>query len=174
MKKIIQINFDKINKYDERLVIKFTMQDEEGKYVLDENYESYHINMAKAYDKWYNKEELTKFEKILLIMMLEEKEELLKVSKGDKELELMVRKIFEESEDPNIIGLYDKDEMNAWMMDVAKEVAKEEGIEQGIEQGQNEKSIEIAKSMIKDNESLDKIAKYTGLSLEEVENLKID
>lgn len=36
---------------------------------------------------------------------------MIEVFKEDEELELMVRKIFEESEAPNVIGVYDKDEI---------------------------------------------------------------
>lgn len=40
--------------------------------------------------------------------------------------------------------------------------------------GKAERSIEIAKNMLKDNESIDKISKYTNLSIEEIEKLKED
>ena len=163
-KKIIQINFNKIEKYDDRIIIKFMMRDEEGKYEIDKNYINYHINMAKIYEKYYNKEELSKFEKILLIMMLEDKEELKVVSEGDEELENMVRKIFEESEDPNVIGVYDVEEMNTWMMDVSKSLGKAEG--------QKEKSLEIAKNMLSMGIDIDTVVKVTKLSKEEVEGLK--
>ena len=47
-----------------------------------------------------------------------------------------------------------------------------EGLEKGIEEGSKEKCHEIAKSMLNDNEPLDRISKYTGLSIEEIEKLK--
>ena len=50
-KKIIQINFDCTNKFDERIIIKFMLMDEEGKYIIDENFENYHINMASIREK---------------------------------------------------------------------------------------------------------------------------
>ena len=51
------------------------------------------------------------------------------------------------------------------------EFAEEKGIEQGIEQGKQTKAIETARIMISDNESLEKIAKYTGLELDFIEAL---
>ena len=45
-----------------------------------------------------------------------------------------------------------------------KEIVKEEGIA--------EKTIEIAKKMLKDNASIELISKYTNLSIEEIEKLK--
>ena len=46
------------------------------------------------------------------------------------------------------------------------------GIEQGIEQGENNKSIEIAKNMLNKNMNINIISEVTGLSKEEIENLK--
>ena len=46
--------------------------------------------------------------------------------------------------------------------------AKEEGIEEGLK----EKSIEIAKNMLKDNVDINIISKYSGLSVEEINKLK--
>ena len=42
----------------------------------------------------------------------------------------------------------------------------------GYIDGMAEKSIEIAKNMLKENVNLELISKVTGLSLEEIENLK--
>lgn len=47
----------------------------------------------------------------------------------------------------------------------------EQGLEQGIEQGQQNKSIEIAKEMLKNEEDIEKIIKYTKLTREEIEKL---
>ena len=105
-------------------------------------------------------------------MLLEDKDKLLQVAQEDKELKLMVRKIFEQSEDPNVIGVYDKDEMNAWKMDVAKSIALEKGLERGLEQGQKEKSIDIAKNMLVKKMDIETISEITGLTINEIEGLK--
>ena len=44
-------------------------------------------------------------------------------------------------------------------------------LDYAISTGEKKKSIEIAKNMIEENESLEKIIKYTGLSKEEIEEL---
>ena len=49
----------------------------------------------------------------------------------------------------------------------------EEGIEQGIEQGEKKKALEIAVEMLKDNEPMEKIIKYSKLSREEIEKIKL-
>ena len=48
----------------------------------------------------------------------------------------------------------------------------EEGIEQGIEQGEKKKALEIAVEMLKDNEPIEKIIKYSKLSREEILKIK--
>lgn len=47
-----------------------------------------------------------------------------------------------------------------------------EGIEQGIEQGEKNRTLEIAKEMLKNGADIDFVIKCTGISKEEVENLK--
>ena len=46
------------------------------------------------------------------------------------------------------------------------------GKEEGIEQGQKDKQREIAKKMLKENEDIEKIKLYTGLSKEEINAIK--
>ena len=46
-----------------------------------------------------------------------------------------------------------------------------EGEEKGIKKGENKKALKMAKAMIIEKEPIDKIAKYTGLSIKEIEKL---
>jgi len=50
--------------------------------------------------------------------------------------------------------------------------AEEKGMEKGMEKGVVKRNIEIAKQMLIDGEPVEKIMKYTGLSKEEIEELK--
>ena len=50
--------------------------------------------------------------------------------------------------------------------------SKEEGITIGLEQGKSEEKLSFAKQMLLDNEPMDKIIKYTGLSKEDITKLK--
>ncbi len=49
---------------------------------------------------------------------------------------------------------------------------REEGIEIGEARGEEKKALEMAKEMLADNEPIAKIIKYTGLTLEQIEDLK--
>lgn len=69
---VIQINVDRKNNFD-KLVTEFKLRDETGKYVLDDKFINYHINIDNILKKGYNKDKLTRFEKMLLLMITEEK-----------------------------------------------------------------------------------------------------
>ena len=51
------------------------------------------------------------------------------------------------------------------------EVQREEAFEKGISQGEHRKAIETAKNMLKDKLDIETIIKYTGLSIEAINNL---
>lgn len=168
VKRIIQINFDYINKFDERLIVAFRIMDETGKYILDKNYINYHINMAKVREKGYNKDKLSKFEKIIMIMQEKCKKKLLEIAKGEEDLMMMVRKIEELSEDPEILGLYDKEKVDKLVQSINMAQSKKEGKEEGFSEGKKE----TAKNMLKEKISVETIMKCTGLSKEEIETIK--
>jgi len=172
MKEIVQINFDFINRFDDRLIIPFRLMDEEGKFILDEKFTNYHINMEKVREKSYNINELNKFEKILLILQEESKTRLRQLSKGDGELIMMVKKIEEMSYDPELIGLYDKEKMDNFVNGINLADAEKKGLEQGFEQGSKNEKLEIAKNMLNKKMDMEIISEITGLTNDEIENLK--
>jgi predicted transposase YdaD len=49
---------------------------------------------------------------------------------------------------------------------------KIEGLKEGEKKGKIERNIEIACEMLKDNEGIEKIMKYTGLTEKEIQNIK--
>ena len=57
-------------------------------------------------------------------------------------------------------------------LSVAEERGREKGREEGREEGERNKAIEASKKMIQDGLSLELIAKYEGLSIAELEQLK--
>ena len=70
------------------------------------------------------------------------------------------------STDEEVIQIYTKYSKEEMERNTFIEDARREGIKEGI--------IEIAKTMLKDNLSLDDISKYTKLSIEEIEKLQKD
>ena len=68
----------------------------------------------------------------------------------------------------DIVGLYDK-ELHEEKLRITE---LEEAREKGIEIGTKRSILETAKNMLKDNLDIEMISKYTGLSEEEINNLK--
>ena len=76
----------------------------------------------------------------------------------------VIRTVEELSRDPKFAGYYDLEEKHR--QDLMDEKLT------GIRIGKEEKAISTAKKMLKDNLDDKMIAKYTDLSLEEIEKLK--
>lgn len=184
-KKLIQINFDDFERFDERIVIKFRMMDEEkglirSDYVYNTDVEIYHINLKRINKMYYNKTKLNKFEKELLLMTLDNEEELTKTSKGCKEMEKVAKKISRVSREEELEGIYDVEEQEKFIRDRIRAHAATEGFEQGLEQGLEsgiEKGIKegiitVAKNLIKQGTSEEVISSCTGLSISKIKDLK--
>ncbi|EMB27328.1 hypothetical protein HMPREF9733_00247 [Treponema denticola SP33] len=70
-----------------------------------------------------------------------------------------------------LLAEYDYDIDIAVQREEASKIAFAQGISQGISQGSYQKAIETAKNLTEMGFSVESIAKATGLSLEEIENL---
>ena len=57
-------------------------------------------------------------------------------------------------------------------IDTAKQEGLAEGMELGMKKGKNERSLEIAKTMLADGVDINLIMKYSGLTLEQLDKLK--
>ena len=150
--------------------------------------EIYYINLKRVRQKYYNKEELTKLEKELLIMTTDNKEELRKISKGCREMESVAKKISKLSKEEEMQGIYLKEEQEAFIRDQIRAYAmadghaegkaegKKEGIKEGIKEGKNQGIIEskkeIAVNMLNKKMDIKTISDITGLSIDEIEKLK--
>ena len=83
-----------------------------------------------------------------------------------------VNKIEELLMDPKFAGAYDVEERRAFDMEDMRLTGIDEGKAIGLNEGKREKQLEIAKNMLKDIDDYQLISKYTGLSIEEINNLK--
>ena len=66
---------------------------------------------------------------------------------------------------------YDKELHDMMIQNNMIDEAKEKGIETGKKMGIDERNLEIAKNLLKENVDINTISKCTGLSLEEIQNL---
>ena len=167
---VLQINFNTIKRFGDQLFTNFSMKSDDGLYTDEENFKRVHINMANPLKMYYNfgKESLSKVEKALVIFQLIDKEEIKRLAKGDEDLENMVKIIDDLNQNPKIIGLYDKEEMDELMRNTDIDEAIKEGHKEGLEQGINK----IAKNMFKAKMDVSEIAQLTGLSENDIIKIK--
>ena len=173
--KVIQINFDIFDNFEECLgkenISKFYMKNNEN-IIETKTSEKIHIDMMKSFNKYLNEEELTKLDKELVILMLDDYLEIKKIAEGDDELMEVADKLYELTDNINNIGLYDpekrREEEEALKIEYHSNIAREEGIEQGIEQGVTSEKKSIAKNLLKMNLSVKDIIKATGLSKKQI------
>ena len=152
------------------------MMEEELKLAYEDNKEIYVVDLEKIKNKCYNRLEMNEFEKALSLLVSRNKEEAKDLSRGNDMLEEVFNNMEELNMNEVFLGMYDEEEENKKMMNSMKLEGLEEGIEQGIEQGlktgEKNKAIKIAKNMINKNIDINVISEVTGLSIEELENLK--
>ena len=124
--------------------------------------------------------------------------ELKKFNKGEEELSSLVEKwiyFIKNAENlsvipksaidiPELHAAYTQAAMNAWteeeleiyeywqIRDAGDRYAIREEFEKGLEQGIERRNVEVAIEMIKDGESNSRIKRYTGLSEDDIEQLK--
>lgn len=173
---ILQINLTYgLGLKDKKGIRRYHIQDKEGNKFV-KNLEIIEVNMDSYMDLWYNKNEKGIEENKILVMLGLEKEDLKILSKNDKVVSkymdelnklnesTMFRRYMTEEEDMRII-------QNTRMKSAEKK-GIEKGLEQGIKDGKAEEKISIAKNLLDLNMSINDISKATGLSVEQIENLK--
>ena len=165
--KVIQINFDIFDNFEECLgkenISKFYMKNNEN-IIETETSEKIHIDMMKSYNKYHNGEELTKLDKELVILMLDDYLEIKKIAEGDEELMEVSERLYELTNNIDNIGLYDPEkrrrEEEALKIEYHSNIAKEEG-------AKDEKK-SIAKSMLAKKMDIHLISELTGLSKKQI------
>ena len=110
------------------------------------------------------------------MLKLRKREELLEVSKGDKDMSEVYKKLDDLSKDKYYALLYDEEEKKAYenkcILEDAIEDAKENGYSSGYNSGKSDGVSNIAKNMLKKNMSIEDISDVTGLTIDEINNLK--
>lgn len=180
IRKVIQINFDNFNRYnDDRVVIKFEMRDEKG---IKEgvSLESYHVILPNVKEKYYNENNKDDLIGKLVIFVAERDEELQKLIDKHIELRPVGKKLVEISREEEARGIYDLEEherrvRNSLIEDALEDGwnrGKKEGKEEGIKEGIKENKLLVAKKLLEEGISLDIIKKVTNLSDDDIKALK--
>ena len=171
---IIQVNLTwGLGKNNEEMKI-YKIMNEKGELYV-KNFIIYEINMD-YYDKiWYSKnEEEIKKNQYMIMLDLDKKE--LKNMPKDKIVDKYITNVTIVNDDPEFQKYMSEEEDKKKIQNSLLSEAKEEGISQGIEQGYtsgiSDGIKQTAKNLLSMNMTLENISKATGLTVEEIKNLK--
>ena len=99
------------------------------------------------------------------------KEEELDKEENDAFVKKLKQKIKKLNQDKNFVSFISREDDIKFQMNTVRNEGINEGIKKGKIAGAKEKSLEIAKNMLEQKINIDLIAKSTGLSIKEIENL---
>lgn len=167
---IIQINLSyELGINHKKLSIYKIMDDEENLYV--NNFKIYEINMDYYLKLWYDKNEKEIKENEYLVMLELDKEELEAFSKKIKNEK--VEKYMSEIKKVNGKTVFKRFISYEQDKEFIKNSELSEAKDEGIKEGSYDKQIEIAKNLLNENMDIKTISKVTGLSIENINKLKI-
>lgn len=129
-----------------------------------DNFNIYEYNMDKIKELWYSGDKEYEF----LAIFDFDKEELKKVGSGDKYMTEFKKKVESLNNNARYKEFLSAEEDMRKTNNTFKEIGRREGIEIGKSEGVEERNIEIARNLLKENVDMEIISKATGLTLEEI------
>ena len=183
IKPIIQINFNTydIDKRSNSIIDLYTLRNNNS-HELTNMLQIFHINIEKWYKCWYNgdmegySEEDKKLIRMLALFSITNKQDFTKCI-GETDMEDVTKKDFvntmdELCSDEELENYYGSAEELEKLRRYGEVIIRQEALEEGHTKGQKEKSIEIARNLLKQNLSIENISLATGLSIEEIKSLQ--
>ena len=167
---IIQVNLTwGLGRNNDEMKI-YKIMNEKGELYV-KNFIIYEINMD-YYDKiWYSKNEEEIKKNQYMIMLDLDKKELENMPK-DKIIDKYITNVTIVNDDPEFQKYMSEEEDKRKIQNSLLSEAKEEGISQGYTSGINDGIKQTAKNLLSMNMTLEDISKATGLTVEEIKNLK--
>jgi predicted transposase/invertase (TIGR01784 family) len=142
-----------------------------GNYEIEtEEFKKFHICLNNIDKECYNK--LTEEERYIMLLATDDIAKLNKIAGENDIMKKVVNDLIDLSNDSDVISAYEKEKIEKYAFDVALKEKEAKGKKIGIEFGKKEEKIEIAKNLLNENIDINIISKTTGLSLEEINNLK--
>ena len=200
-KKVYQIN---LNTYgvtkDKRFIVQSKILDVKEHEEVHPMFEIYDINLAKILDKDYTivRKDKESLEKLLYLLICNDKEKIDKVYDGDEFMAKIIREVKTQEDEFDKLFYYNREILDDEMtLEEAKKEARDEALAEGLKEGRAEglkegkaeglkegraeglkegkaegvkqSKIDIAKAMLKENCVIELIAKVTDLSIKEIE-----
>ncbi len=151
------------------LVIEVGLTDLKNGEIETDEFRKFHVNLKNIPDKCYN--ELSERERYFKLFLIDEKEELEKISMGDDIMKKVVETVKSLSSDPIFMSELEKQQLDEYCSAMAIVDAKKEGKQEGKVEGKKEEKIQIARNMLAKNSDVQFISECTGLSIDEINNL---
>lgn len=151
----------------------YLMSETKEKYV--KNIEIIEVNMDKMLKLWYSQnEEKNKYKYLTMIGL--KREELKELSRSDEIVKEFNEEVEKLNEDPVFVSRITPEQDEEFIRNseiyYATKKGHESGLKEGIEQGIEQNNLENAKKMLELNISIEDIIKVTGLTKEQLEQLK--
>ena len=170
LKKVYQIN---LNNYDISRDNRFIVV---NRLIDIKTHREYHpileiidVNLAKLQKEDYNKLKKNEIEYLLYLLVCNDEEELRKVYNGDDLMEKMIAEAKILTDNFDLLLYYDREKLKKQEeYELGEEAGKEIGFKEGVSQNKKELTI----NMLRENASVDFISKVTGLSIEDINELK--
>ena len=143
--------------FTKNLKTEYLLKEKEENYIVDQDLKGFIYNLDKIKSDGYNVGESNLLERMLLLIKAPSFEIQEKIAEGSEILMDLVKEIRK--------LIYDEDTRKMKNM---QDKWRDEFIEQGIEQ----KELNVITNMLENNESISKIAKYTGSSIQKIEEIK--
>ena len=131
-----------------------------------EEFKKFHICLNNIDKECYNK--LTEEERYIMLLATDDIAKLNKIAGENDIMKKVVNDLIDLSNDSDVISAYEKEKIEKYAFDVALK----EKEAKGKKEGKKEEKIEIAKNLLNENIDINIISKTTGLSLDEINNLK--
>ena len=167
---IIQVNLTwGLGRNNDEMKI-YKIMNEKGELYV-KNFIIYEINMDYYNKLWYSKNEDEIKKNLYMIMLDLDKKELKNMPK-DKIVDKYITNVTIVNDDPEFQKYMSEEEDKKKIQNSLLSEARENGINDGISKGASQEKVNIAKNLLSMNMSLEDISKATGLSVEEIENIK--
>ena len=167
---IIQVNLTwGLGRNNDEMKI-YKIMNEKGELYV-KNFIIYEINMDYYNKLWYSKNEDEIKKNLYLIMLDLDKKELENMPKDDI-VDKYITNVTIVNDNPEFQKYMSEEEDKKKIQNSLLSEAKETGYTSGINDGISKEKVSIAKNMLNKNISIEDISDITGLSIEEIENIK--
>ena len=129
------------------------------------------IELPKA-KRIYEKDKKNRIGQWMMFLDNPNKEEVVQIMGENEHIRKAIDELEQVSGDEKLRRIAELREKAIRDEQAAMAYAKEHGYNNGYEEGKKQKQIEIAKELLKENMTVNKIEKITGLSIEEIKQIK--